>query len=562
MYPCVMPFKDPEKRREANRTAQARWRERQKAAKAPQAPPVAVQPSTPTPGTPRKRQEPAALPGPLPGRLDYTDLPEWAAKTLVVPAGRLEGQPFKLPDWQQRFTREAFLPGIIEAGFSLARKQGKTGYIACSCLYACLHAVNQAIVVTSEKAHFAGLLREAIKKIADVSGLGDFIVQKTSPLPGRILAPNGNTITFLAADKGNPGQAEAANLAIIDECGLLDENQRELYNSMQSAISTTDGAFLSIGTQKQGPMFREQRARANLEGRVFHHYTTPMDYKIDDPEGWAMSNPSLGGIKSLDYMKKQIERAKESPEDELFVRSDDLNQPIQIKQNMIMTVGQWERVIESKDERRREGPVVIAFDFGGATSMTAATALWPATGRVEAFACFPAFPDLDVRGRQDQVGKLYIEMEQRGEIWILGHELSDIPEFVKRVLLELSGENIVAFGADFYKKKDFQQVLIDAEIQHIPLIFRGTFAGAREGAFDIRSFQRRAINGPLFIARGKLLLTTVFRFAVLSRDTKGNPALDKSNERRRIDPISALVIACGIGEGVEIDAGNPSIMVV
>ena len=553
-----MPYKCPRKRREANRQAQARWRERQKAAKGePLAPPVAVRGSTPT----RKRQEPAALPGPLPGRLDYTDLPEWAARNLTVPAGRLEGKPFNFPDWQKRFTYEAFQPSIIEAGFSLARKQGKTGYIAGLCLFDCMHAVNHSIVVTSEKAHFAGLMREAIKKIADVSGLGEFIVQKTSPLPGRILAPNGNTITFLAADKGNPGQAEAANLAIIDECGLLDENQRELYNSMQSAISTTDGAFLSIGTQKQGPMFREQRTRANLDGRAFHLYTTPMDYKIDDPEGWAMSNPSLGGIKSLDYMKKQIERAKESPEDELFVRSDDLNQPIQIKQNMIMTVGQWERVVESKDEKRREGPVVVAFDFGGATSMTAATALWPATGRVEAFACFPAFPDLDTRGRQDQVGKLYIAMEQRGEIWILGHELSDIPEFVKRVLRELDGENIVAFGADFYKKKDFQQVLIDAEIQHIPLIFRGTFAGAREGAFDIRSFQRRAINGPLFIARGKLLLTTVFPFAVLAHDTKGNPALDKSNERRRIDPISALVIACGIGETVEIDAGNPSIMV-
>ena len=464
------------------------------------------------------------------------------------------------PEWQTRFSREGFEVGVIESGFSLARKQGKTGFVAALCLFTCLRAVNYSIVVTSEKAHFAGLLRDHIKKLADVSGFGDYIVDKTSPQPGKIVAPNGNGITFLAADKGNPGQAEGANLAIIDECGLLEENQRELYNSMQSSTSTTDGIFLSIGTQKQGPMFKEQRSRASLEGRVFHHYTTPMDYDLDDPDGWAMSNPSLGGIKSFDYMTKQIERAKESPEDELFIRSDDLNQPLQIKQNMLLTPSKWERVTAAQPQERA-GPCVLTFDFGASDSMTAATALWPATGRVEAWGCFPHVPDLDVRGRQDKEGNLYVEMHRRGQLWLLGNELSDIPEFIKRVLKDLDGEEIVCLGADFYKKKDFKQALVDANINHLPLVFRGGFTGAREGAFDIRAFQRRATNGPLAIGRGAGLLTLGVLNTVLEYDKKGNPSLAKVGTRRRIDPASALVIACGIAEGVEVAAERPSIIV-
>jgi hypothetical protein len=36
---------------------------------------------------------------------------EWTERTLIVPTGRLAGQPFRLDGWQIDFLREAFAPG-------------------------------------------------------------------------------------------------------------------------------------------------------------------------------------------------------------------------------------------------------------------------------------------------------------------------------------------------------------------------------------------------------------------------------------------------------------------
>ena len=48
--------------------------------------------------------------------------------------------------------------------------------------------------------------------------------------------------------------------------------------------------------------------------------------------------------------------------------------------------------------------------------MSAAAAYWPGTGRLEALAAFPEVPDLRERGLSDGVGRLYLDMAQRGEL--------------------------------------------------------------------------------------------------------------------------------------------------
>ena len=40
--------------------------------------------------------------------------------------------------------------------------------------------------------------------------------------------------------------------------------------------------------------------------------------------------------------------------------------------------------------------------------MSAVVALWPSTGRLEAWAAFPATPNLKERGEADGVGALYL----------------------------------------------------------------------------------------------------------------------------------------------------------
>ena len=47
-------------------------------------------------------------------------LVDWAERTLIVPTGRLAGQPFRLDGWQIDFLGDALAPGVREAAQSLS----------------------------------------------------------------------------------------------------------------------------------------------------------------------------------------------------------------------------------------------------------------------------------------------------------------------------------------------------------------------------------------------------------------------------------------------------------
>ena len=159
---------------------------------------------------------------------------DWCPNNLRVPNGRLQSAPFFLGDWQADWLRGAFAPGIFEAGLSVARKNGKSGVIAAALLcYLAgpLARPNWRAIVVSLTGALAKELRDAIQLTALASGMNDDIRVWQSPTPGRIQGRYDSRVDFLAADKSS-GHAVGADLAIIDEAGLLPEKKRcLLYTS-------------------------------------------------------------------------------------------------------------------------------------------------------------------------------------------------------------------------------------------------------------------------------------------------------------------------------------------
>ncbi len=87
------------------------------------------------------------------------------------------------------------------------------------------------------------------------------------------------------------------------------------------------------------------------------------------------------------------------------------------------------------------------------------------------------------------------------------------------------------------------------------VVFRGTGAHARaDGNADVRAAQRLIQTRALSAESPDELIRYGLPQTVLRFDGGGNPALDKSRSKARIDPISALVIACGLYE-VKKDKG-------
>ena len=517
-----MPYKD----RAIHNAKQREYRAKRKAARQP-APPVLASPGA-----------------------DAGDVvARWAEATLIVPSGPLRGQPFKIADWQRAYLCDALRPGIREAGLSVARKNGKSGLIAALLLAHLAGPLNRANwrgIVVSLTGFLASELRNAIEETAAISGLAELLTVKRSPSPGSIEGADGARLTILASDKAT-GHAVGADLAVIDEAGLIQESQRELWNAVLSSTSGRDGRLLCISIQGDGPMFGEMAERAADPSVVWHGYAADDDCALDDESAWHAANPGLkDGVKSLSYMQDASRKAIAIPSDAASFRAYDLNQPRNPSTETICGATDW-RALELAELPERDGPCVVGFDIGGSSSLTALAVLWPLTGRLEAWAACGDKPDLLERSRGDGLGDLYCQMENRGELRTYPGRVTPAADFLRDCADRLQGQRVIAAGADRYRKAEVMDVLDSAGLRW-PVEWRGQGAAAgADGSHDVRAFQKMVLSGKLAVSES-LLLRSAIAESIIRRDAAGNPAVDKRRSNGRIDALSAAVIACGLGE--------------
>ena len=470
---------------------------------------------------------------------------DWAEKTLVVPVGLLARQPFRIPQWQREFIQGATAEGIREAGLSVARKNGKSGLIAAWCLgHLCgpLNMPNWRCLVTSLTGNLAKELRQQIQEIAEASGLAGQVKVFRSPTPGRVEGQNGARIDFLAADKSS-GHAAGADLVLIDEGGLLEENHRPLWAAMYSAMSGRDGRMITISIQGHGPMFRELRDRADKPEVYFQLHAADDDAALDDEQQWHKANPGLAtGIKSISYMRDACAKAKAVPTDQAHFRAHDLNLPGSPDREMLCTPNDWQRLVVSKLPEP-EGQVVIGLDLGGSSSMTAAALYWPLCGRLECYGAFPDDPSLADRGVGDGVGDLYVEMQRRRELQAFPGKVTPVDAFLLSLASRIGGNDVVCMAADRFRQAEVLQVMEKADLAW-PVEWRGQ--GWKDGSEDVRGAQKEIYEGRPKALDNLMLESAIAESAVI-RDPAGNPKLDRAHRRGRIDAIQAAVLAMASG---------------
>jgi len=474
---------------------------------------------------------------------------DWIEANLRVPTGPLTSQPFRVPGWQREWLLGATAPGVREAGLSVARKNGKSGIIGAwllANLVGPLNARDWQCVVTSLTGPLAKELREAVELTAKASGLWDRLTLRLSPPPGSLEGANGARVRFLAADKAT-GHAIGADLALIDEAGLLPENKRSLWNALFTSISGRNGRMWSISIQGDGPMFEELEARAESDKVFWRRWQAPADCDIADEAAWHAANPGVAdGIKALDYMRDAAERAAGSPGNEMHFRAWDLNQSVDPDREVIVPMSEYAACV-SPDAPPLDGDLCVGIDIGGSASMTAAAAVSLDTGRIRTWGAFPADPALSVRARTDRMGSLYDRMVREGELRTYPGKVTPAVAFLADLFAELAKHGrVVALGADRYRRHEVEQALAEAGIPPYRMHWRGQGASATsDGSHDVRAFQRMIYSRRLATS-GSTMLEAAIASSVLRFDGAGNPALDKASNNSRIDALSASVIACGL----------------
>ena len=465
------------------------------------------------------------------------DLASWAAATLKVPVGHpLAGRPMALPDFAEAFLRAGW--DAHESALCVARKNAKSAIcavLALGHLVGPLRSAGWRGAVASVSKEKAAELRNQVALIAEASGLD--VRERRAPYPGRLESATGS-LEVLSADR-TAGHASGFDLVIVDETGLMPERSRELLAGLRSSISGKGGRIVHISVRGDSPLFGEVLSNP---ATVAHVYAAPEGCAIDDQAAWHAANPALGTIKQVGYMGQEVNRIRGAPADEPSFRAFDLNQALSPTREMILSPDDL-RACFTDDPPPREGRCFLGFDFGEATSSTAACAIWPASGRLETWMAFGDVPALAERARRDSAP--YAAMEARGELKLYPGRVVRPEAFLADLQADLAGCRVAAAAADSYKDSEVKDFLDRAAVRW-PIEFRRVGAG-KDGGRDVRAFQR-LVHQRKFAMAENLSLVTAISKSTLRRDGNGNPAIDRAKANGRIDVLSAAVIAAGLAE--------------
>ena len=452
----------------------------------------------------------------------------------------------ELPQFGADFLRDALQHR--ESLLCMGRKNAKSAVCAVYLLARMagpLHVRGWRGAVASVNKEKAGELKRQMQEIAEASGLQGLTFLR-SPAPGRVEAGDCE-LAVLSADASS-GHAAGFDDVVIDETGLLQERDRALVNGLRSSVSARNGRVIHLSIFGSGPFAPELIEAAEDPAICVHLFQADEGSDLEDPAAWAKANPGLGTIKSTAYMRDRARLAARNPADAADFMAHDLNRPGEPSREMIATVSDWRRVSEVEQEPERRGPVVVGLDAGGSTSMTAAVAIWPKTGRLEVRGAFPSVPDLVERGRLDGVGRRYAQLHDQGEVRVFPGRSTPVVAFLRELADDLQGQRVVALGADRYRQAEVQDAVSDALLRW-PLVWRGQGASATaDGSADVRAFQRCVADRTITVVSGRALMAHAISESSIRRDGSGNPALEKGRQRGRIDPLSAGVIAAGLAE--------------
>ena len=479
---------------------------------------------------------------------------------LVISEGRFSGQKFKVLPWQQE-TLEAINDYSILA-ITMARGNGKTSFVsglACSCLVpeGALNVNRGQVPLIASSFDQAGLAFDHIKHFLKERMENDNNEEGKLRYPWRTVDNSHQSeiehvpsSTVLKCRGSDPKRAHglAPSFAILDEPAKWISGGRDMW----SAIKTSKGKqinpkILLIGTRPDTEDHFFSEILNNPTEDVF-----VLDYKADQ-EGDAFSmeqvrkaNPSYDYLPELRIaIDEDMRSAREGGQDYHTYRALRLNlgTPEVAEKEYIIAYSDWQ-AIKTENPGKREGPVFLAIDLGDGFSMTAFAAYWALTGRLEVYGAFPATPELHEHGKIDAVGDRYVRMHERGELKIYPGMATNNQRFLSDMFDLYKEYEFGGVSADRYKEKITKQAIVSAQVKG-EIEYRAVGRG-QDGNADVVAFQMEIREAHLNIYPS-LLMDSAIRDSVITRDTNGNAALNKSRHKGRIDGVQAAIQAVGMG---------------
>jgi len=469
---------------------------------------------------------------------------------LRVPEGVLTGQLVKLDTFQQAFFYSVFdnKKGTRRAYLSIARKNGKTGLIACllmvfiagpeavlnSRLYSGAMSKDQAAEVYNYASKMIGLSPELSQRC------------KTIPSKKMILGLSKNVEYAAISAEGKTAHGKSPLIAILDEVGQVKGPQSDFID----AIITAQGAYESpmlfaISTQASNDndlfsIWLDDAQKSGDERIVSHVYCADKEAKVDDPKGWIDANPAMGNFRSKKDVEEQADRAERMPSFESTFRNLVLNQRVETTTPFV-SKGVW--LLNSQDVDDSifyKNKTYVGLDLSARNDLTAM-----------AMACFDGekwhvkvlfwTPEKGLKERAKRDRAPYDLWEKEGFIRALPGASLDYEALAKEIAEALEGVAVESVAFDRWRidllKTEFTKLGVE-----LPLVEFGQ--GFKDMSPALENFETLLLNEKIRHGNNPVL-TMCMANARVVQDAASNRKLDKMKATGRIDGAVAVTMALG-----------------
>ena len=275
----------------------------------------------------------------------YMDFMEHCVRLTKSP---FYNKPMKLMLWQKALIETIFSFKMTETGFErfkkilllIARKNGKsetTSGLGLTEFY--LGNEGADIVCSSNDDNQASIVYDAIDLMRQLIDPCDLDSKRNQRF---ILNKSTNTKIYKLSDRTRNKEGRNIDFAIIDETHEMKTNvisksieqSQSLKDNPKFINITTEGfifdGYLDDELKKARKIIYGEDDSISAERFLIWLYTQDSEEEVwQDRSSWVKSNPTLGVIKKWDYLDEQVDLAKTSKADRIFVLSKDFN----IKQN-------------------------------------------------------------------------------------------------------------------------------------------------------------------------------------------------------------------------------------
>lgn len=475
-------------------------------------------------------------------------------KYLRVPDGKLVGKPIKLAPFQEAFFYSVFdnPAGTRRAYLSKSRKNAKTAGIALILIcYLVGPEARPNVQLASgalsrdQAAVVFKYARQMIDASPDVAPLIR-VVPSSKMLIG---LPLGTEYRALSAD-GKTNHGGSPLLAILDESGQV----KGPHSDFIEAIETSQGAhedplLIVISTQaaSDADWFSIQLddAERSQDPRIVSHlYTTDPDAALDDPKGWAQSNPALGLFLNERELVDGSIKALRMPTSEATFRWLHLNQRVSAH-NPFVSLGVWKANASTPRPLHECERVVGGLDLSSTRDLTALVLVGvDAEGQhhIHTWAWTPQAGLLD-RAKTDR---------QPYDVWVNQGYLRATPgatidyDFVAADLMEIVSDlqNVDTIAFDRWRIDLFKKALDRQGGQEIAEKLVPMGQGFKDASLCLEALEGVLLNDRCHHGMNPVLSMCAAN-AIVTKDAAGGRKFDKAKATGRIDCMVALSMAEG-----------------